>query len=150
MTIRGRVPIVVASLITAAFGVWHFFIPSAWDWYSYMSPDAPELVVAVRAINVFFSLSLVLFGAMNLALVLRSGVPRYPRLVVLVASTILWAVRVVLQLVAPQGTEIPVVRWGMLVGFVLTFGMYLVGLVATAVPGSYPLSKSRAARTPER
>ena len=145
-----RVTVISASVITAAFGLWHFFIPAAWDWYAFMSPDAPELAIAVRAINIFFSLSLVLFAVMNIALVVHRDAGWYSLAVVLGASTILWAVRVVLQIVAPQGSEIPFLRWAMLGGFVVTFGLYLGGLVAVLLGAAYRLRSSRAARTPER
>ena len=42
---------------SVGFGMWHFFVPKAWKWYSYIDINATELVAAVRAINVFFSFS---------------------------------------------------------------------------------------------
>ena len=48
------------------FGIWHFFVPRIWNWYSYIKPEATELFAAVRAVNFFFSLSLVLIGAANI------------------------------------------------------------------------------------
>lgn len=38
------------------FGIWHFFVPKAWNWYAYIDARATELIIAVRAINVFLSL----------------------------------------------------------------------------------------------
>lgn len=35
------------------------FFPGMWKWYSYIDPNATELIAAIRAINMFFSLSLV-------------------------------------------------------------------------------------------
>jgi hypothetical protein len=61
--------VTVGSIASIGFGVWHFFVPRIWDWNSYLDPSAAELAVAVRAINVFFSLSLVLFGLVNLLLI---------------------------------------------------------------------------------
>ncbi len=57
--------VMVGSVSSIGFGVWHFFVPTMWNWYSYIDANATELVVAIRAINVFFSLSLVLFGVVN-------------------------------------------------------------------------------------
>jgi len=54
------------SVVTVGFGIWHFTVPSAFKWYSYVIPSATELVLAVRAVNLLFSLCLVLFGAANL------------------------------------------------------------------------------------
>ena len=39
-----------------------------YGWYSYMTPETAELVLAVRAVNVFFSLCLVLMGSLTLVL----------------------------------------------------------------------------------
>jgi hypothetical protein len=87
------------------------------------------LVVAVRAINVFFSLSLVLFGLMNLMLVYGQSANRYSVLVVLGATCALWATRVAMQLVYPQGSTSAVLQYGMLLLFVLVLGCYAVSLV---------------------
>jgi hypothetical protein len=123
-----RILVTLGSAASIAFGVWHFFVPKAWRWYSYIDPSAPELVLAVRAINVFFSLSLVLFGLMNLLLAYRGSIDRYSMLVVLGATCVLWAARVVMQLVYPQGSMNPALQYGMLCSFVLVLSCYAVSL----------------------
>lgn len=95
----------LGSAASIGFGIWHFFVPRIWDWYSYIDVSATELVLAVRAINVFFSLSLVLFGLMNLLMAYGRSANRYSVLVVLGATCVLWAARVVMQLVYPQGSR---------------------------------------------
>jgi hypothetical protein len=55
-----KVLVTMGSTASIGFGIWHFFVPQAWNWYSYIDAEATELIVAVRAINVFFSLSLVI------------------------------------------------------------------------------------------
>jgi hypothetical protein len=124
-----RILISVGSAASIGFGVWHFFVPSVWNWYSYMDTSATELVLAVRAINIFFSLSLVLLGLMNLLVGLGSHANRYSVAVVLGATCVLWVARVVLQLVYPQGSKTPLLQYGMLVSFVLVLGCYLASLV---------------------
>ena len=64
-----KILVMIGSSASIGFGIWHFFVPKAWKWYSYIESNATELVAAVRAINVFFSLSLVLFGLINILLV---------------------------------------------------------------------------------
>ncbi|MBU0528301.1 hypothetical protein KKF86_00875, partial [bacterium] len=50
--------LIVGLLISCAFGVWHFFIPYQFHWYSYI-PSAPrEIIVSIDWINFFFSLFL--------------------------------------------------------------------------------------------
>jgi hypothetical protein len=114
----------VGSAGSIGFGIWHFFVPKMWNWYSYMDASAAELVLAVRAINVFFSLSLVLFGLMNLMLVYGRSADRYSVLVVLGATCTLWAARVVMQLAYPQGSMSPALQYGMLGAFAVVLGCY--------------------------
>jgi hypothetical protein len=121
-----RILVTLGSAASIGFGVWHLFVPRIWDWYSYIDPSATELIVAVRAINVFFSLSLMLFGVMNLLLTYGGDVGRYPILVVLGATCALWAARVVMQVVYPQGSVSPALQYGMLAAFVLVLGCYAV------------------------
>jgi hypothetical protein len=118
MTLLARVLATLGSVGSASFGIWHFFVPRAWNWYSYIAADATELILAVRATNVFFSLSLVLFGAVNLLLIYGKNTGRYAVLVALSASCVLWITRTVLQLVYPQGTLNPALQYGMLAAFI--------------------------------
>ena len=70
-------PVTMGSSASIGFGLWHLFVPRMWRWYSYIDPSATELVLAVRAINVFFSLSLVLFGLLNVLFVWGGKANRY-------------------------------------------------------------------------
>jgi hypothetical protein len=127
-TLPTRILITIGSTASIGFGVWHFFVPRMWSWYSYIDASAAELVLAVRAINVFFSLSLVLFGVMNLLLAYGPRVDRYSMLVVLGATCVLWAARVVMQLAYPQGSMNPALQYGMLAAFVVVLGCYAASL----------------------
>ena len=123
-TLLTRILVTLGSAASIGFGIWHFFVPKMWNWYSYMDASATELVLAVRAINVFFSLSLVLFGLMNLLMAYGQRANRYSVLVVLGATCILWVARVVMQLVSPQGSMSPALQYGMLGAFVVVLGCY--------------------------
>lgn len=103
---RVRLLIVLPCLITIGFGAWHFTVPSTWDWYTAI--NAPELVLAVRAINVLFSLLMVLLGGVTLVLAVRTPTEGFALRLMVSASVLLWGTRVVLQLLFPQGTEIGV------------------------------------------
>ena len=124
--------------MSSGFGVWHFFVPRLWNWYSYIDASATELVVAIRAINVFFSLSLVLFGAMNLLLAYGPGDSRYAALVVLGATCILWSTRVVMQIVYPQGSTSAILQYGMLLSFALVLACHAVALVLVILDRNRP------------
>jgi hypothetical protein len=127
-----KILVLIGSTVSIGFGVWHFFVPGWWDWYSYIDRGATELVLAVRAINAFFSLSLVLFGVVNVLLVWGGRSNRYSIVVVLAATCILWLTRAVFQLVYPQGSASPVLQYGMLSAFIVVFLCYAASLVIVA------------------
>jgi hypothetical protein len=129
-----KILVTLSSSASIGFGVWHFFVPTIWKWYSYIDSRATELILAVRAINVFFSLYLVLFGILNLLFVYGSKANRYSIIVMLVATCILWLTRLVLQLVYPQGSINPVLQYGMLSAFIAINLCYLISLCIMVSP----------------
>lgn len=123
-----KILVMIGSSASIGFGVWHFFVPQAWKWYSYIDPKATELIVAVRAINVFFSLSLVLFGILNMLFIYGDRANRYSIIVMLAATCILWLTRLVFQLVYPQGSINPLLQYGMLSAFIVVTLCYTISL----------------------
>jgi hypothetical protein len=119
----------IASSISIGFGAWHFFVPSLWNWYSYMDSKASELILAVRATNVFFSLSLVLIGLMNIILVSNKQTSKHTLVTILAVNIILWLTRVIMQLVAPQGKINVFLQYGMLSTFVVVLMLYVAALM---------------------
>lgn len=128
-SLLARSLITLASAASIGFGVWHFFVPKLWSWYAYIDPTARELILAVRAINAFFSLSLVLFGLINLLIAYGPDTSKYVAAVVLGANCVLWATRVVMQLVYPQGSASAILQYGMLLSFTVVLACYAVSLV---------------------
>jgi hypothetical protein len=120
----------IGSAASAGFGIWHLFVPRDWKWYSYIDPAATELLIAVNAINLFFSLSLVLFGLMNAVLVIGGRSNRFSMAVVLGATCILWLARVLVQLARPQGSMSPVLQYSMLSSFIFVFLCHAVSLLS--------------------
>jgi hypothetical protein len=86
------------------------------------------LVAAVRAINAFFSLSLVLFGIVNILLIYGDKSNGYSIIVMLAATCILWLTRVVFQVIYPQGSLYPGLQYGMLSAFIVITLCYLISL----------------------
>ena len=109
-------------------------MPAIWKWYSYIIPDAAELVLAARAINVLFSLSLVLFGLVDLVLINSDLAETFSVIIMLSATSILWLTRLALQLIYPQGSQRPAIRYGMLAVFILVTVCFLISLFIVAVP----------------
>jgi hypothetical protein len=136
LNLLARVLMTIGSSASIGFGVWHFFVPTAWKWYSYIDINATELVAAVRAINAFFSLSLVLFGLVNILLIYGDKSNRYSITVVLAATCVLWLTRVAFQVILPQGSLYPGLQYGMLSAFVIVTLCYLVSLVIMVSKGS--------------
>ena len=126
-----RVLTTIASIVTIGFGMWHFFVPTIWHWHSYIDSKAAELVRAIQAINIFFSMSLVLIGVMNIILIWSSESNRFSILIVLSVSVVLWVARSLLQIAYPQGSINPFLRYGMLLAFVLVTILYLGSFVLT-------------------
>jgi len=129
MNLLMKILVLIGCSASIAFGIWHFFVPKAWRWYSYIDPSATELIIAIRAINVFFSLSLVLFGILNILMVFSNQANRYSLIVMLAATCILWLTRVVLQLLYPQGSINPVLQYAMLSAFILVSLCYIISLM---------------------
>jgi hypothetical protein len=128
MNLLARVLVTIAGMMSVGFGIWHFFVPKAWNWYSYMDVRATELMTAVRAINVCFSSSLVLFGVLNMLFVCGGRANRYSIIVMLAATCVLWLTRVALQIIYPQGSIYPALRYGMLSVFVIVSLCYMIPL----------------------
>ena len=129
MNLLVKIFVMIGSSASIGFGIWHFFVPEAWKWYSYIDINATELVAAVRAINAFFSLSLVLFGIVNILLIYGDKSNRYSIIVMLAATCILWLTRVSFQVIYPQGSLYPGLQYGMLSAFMIITLCYLISLL---------------------
>ncbi len=125
-----KILVIFGSSASIGFGIWHFFVPKAWKWYSYIDSNATELAAAVRAINAFFSLSLVLFGIVNILFIYGDRSNRYSITVMLAATCMLWLTRVAFQVIYPQGSLVPGLQYGMLSAFGMITLCYLVAYFA--------------------
>lgn len=131
-----KVLVMTGSSISNGFGIWHFFVPAAWKWYSYIDSAASELIAAIRATNAFFSLSLVLFGVVNILLVFGDKANRYSIIVMLAATAVLWLTRVAFQLIYPQGSLYRGLQYGMLSVFALVSVCYVISLLICLIQKS--------------
>ncbi len=129
ISIAIKVLITIGSLISMGFGIWHFFVPTLWNWYSYIDSAATELILAIKAINIFFSLCLFLFGLINVLLIYGEKVSKYSLIIVVGATCILWLVRVIVQIIFPQGSMNVFLQYGMLATFIVVLLSYIISLV---------------------
>jgi len=123
-----RILVAIGSSASIGFGIWHFSVPKHWNWNSYIDTRATELIIAVHAINIFFSLCLVLFGLMNAFLIFGNRSNKYSITIVLGATCIVWFARVVLQFLRPQGSMSPFLQYSMLLSFVVAFLCFAIPL----------------------
>lgn len=121
--------VMIGSSASIGFGIWHFFVPRAWNWYTYIDSTATELIAAIRAINAFFSLSLLLFGIVNILLIYGDKSNRYSIIVMLAATSLLWLTRVAFQVIYPQGSLFPGLQYGMLSAFMIIALCYAISLM---------------------
>jgi hypothetical protein len=124
-----RILALIGSIVTIGFGVWHFFVPRAYKWYGYIQTEVTELVRAVRAINVFFSLSLVLLGGLTIVFGFAKQSTSFAFKAMLIVMCILWLTRVALQIVSPQGSMNIALQWGMLAAFTCASLLFLAALI---------------------
>jgi hypothetical protein len=131
MDLLVKIFVMIGSSASIGFGIWHFFVPLLWNWYIYIDSYATELVAAVRAINIFFSLALVLFGIVNILFVYGGKSNQYSIIIMLAATSLLWLTRVFLQLFYPQGSLYPGLQYGMLAAFTMVSLCYVISLMIT-------------------
>lgn len=129
MNLLAKVLVTIGSSTSIGFGIWHFFVPNLWKWYSYIDPKATELVLDIQATNIFFSLSLVLIGITNIILIYSSRSNRFSIMVMLFVSTILWVTRSVVQIIYPQGSINSFLQHGMLIAFIIVSLLYIISFV---------------------
>jgi hypothetical protein len=116
----------IGGVVALGFGLWHFAVPGLYRWQSYV-PDAPEsLVRAVDATNFFFSFSLSMIGVTSIVMPLITDAAEPISRFWLWANVGLWTTRLVYQLVKPQGSHSPALRWGMSAAFMLTDALMIV------------------------
>jgi len=66
-----RILLNAGLIISMCVGIWHFFVPYMYRWYSYL-PNAPrEIIVSIDWINFFFSL---LLSKINILLIVNQKI----------------------------------------------------------------------------
>ena len=131
-----RILTTAGSILTIGFGIWHFFVPKIWHWHTYIDSKATELMIAIQAINIFFSLSLVLIGLMDIIIIWSSKSNKFTILIVLSVSIILWVTRSILQIVYPQGSINPFLQYSMLFAFLIVTVLYITSFALVSIQNS--------------
>lgn len=121
-----KIVILVGSIITISFAVWHFIVPWRYRWFSYMPNISKELENAIKATNFFFALSLLLLGSLSLIVTSMLWTNTLIIKLVLIIMSILWTARVIFQIVKPQGKQIQHVSTIMLGMFIITDLLFII------------------------
>ncbi|MHA1446566.1 MAG: hypothetical protein ACTSSN_07740 [Candidatus Heimdallarchaeaceae archaeon] len=121
-----KIVILVGSIITLGFAIWHFLVPWKYRLFSHMPNISKDLVNTIKATNFFFALSLLLLG--SLSLIVTSWLWENTLIVkiVLVMMSILWTARVIYQIIKPQGKMLQHVSTIILGTFIITDLLFVI------------------------
>lgn len=100
-----RVILNLGLSISMLFGLWHFFIPYMFNWYSYI-PNAPRaIIVSIDWINFFFSL--LLFGISVLLLIQQKQIINKSKNTYSFFGLLLttWFLRIIITIIHPWNVE---------------------------------------------
>jgi hypothetical protein len=121
-----KIVILIGSIITIGFAVWHFIVPWRYRWFSYIPNIPKELENAIKATNFFFALSLLLLGSLTLIVTSMLWEEITIIKIILIMMSILWTARVIYQIIKPQGKQIQHVSTIMLGMFIITDLLFII------------------------
>ncbi len=130
MTALVNVMIVVGGSITLCFGVWHFFVPKIYNWFSYTPSMPSELKRAIEASNFFLSTMLVILGILTIYFAIREASEVK---IMMITMSALWLTRTIYQIVEPQGSLIPGLSVILAVVFFFTSLCFIIPLILIGV-----------------
>lgn len=111
----------IGLFLSLAFGVWHFFIPYAYKWYSYI-PDAPRAItVSVDWINFFFSLFLTGNSLLLIIYQKEIGLGNKGIYSFYVFLVFVWFSRVIITIVHPWNQKFQFIDTAQLIVFLFVF-----------------------------
>jgi hypothetical protein len=121
------------GIATAGFGIWHYFVPSAFGWWDHFNQAPPELEKAVAATNFFFSTSMTIIGLTSIIVPAVFPEAQDFNTAWLWMLSGLWTARSVYQIVAPQGTEIHGVSEVMTTSFLVINAMVIFSAIVNTL-----------------
>lgn len=116
-------------VISLLIGIWHFFVPYMFSWYSYI-PDVPiQIKVSIDYINFFFSLLLAGNSLSLLCLKKRIFAGNREALVFYSFLVFVWLCRVIIIIILPWNGVYDLMFMGQLVGFTVLFIIMLIPML---------------------
>lgn len=116
----------IACIISGMVGIWHFFVPYSFEWYSYI-PDAPmEIYQSINYINFCFSFLLTGISVL-LMIVQRQLFAGSKELKLFYLFFVLnWFSRVIIQIIWPWPSSLQM--W-LVIGFSIQFLFTLIPMM---------------------
>lgn len=117
-------------VLSLLVGLWHFFVPSLYGWYSYIPKEYEVLSVTIDYVNICFSMFL--FGLS--ALLIWWGKRIFERnkeaTIIYEFMTFIWVARTVVAIVKPLPTAAnPWLSYGQLIGSIVIAVLLIIPLV---------------------
>lgn len=130
MTALEKILLIAGGSITLCFGVWHFFVPKTYNWFSYTPSIPSELKRAIEASNFFLSTMLVILGILTIYFAIREASEVK---IIMITMSALWLTRTIYQIVEPQGSLIPGLSKTLTVLFFSTSLCFIIPLILIGV-----------------
>jgi hypothetical protein len=120
----------IGLAISMAFGVWHFFVPSLYQWYSYIPNEYQNLIVGIDYTNFFFALLLTGISLLLIILGKKTLSGNKELLVFYGFLTFVWFCRTAITFIEPWPIE-PVAwaAYGQQIAAILVFAVLLVPFI---------------------
>lgn len=111
-------------------GIWHFFVPYMFQWYSYIPEQYENLTVGIDWVNFFFSLLLTGLSAILILMGKKMFAKNHETMVFYGFSVFVWLARVVVALVHPWPVEPNAwASYGQLIASIVIFVIQLIPLL---------------------
>jgi magnesium-transporting ATPase (P-type) len=115
--------------LSASIGIWHFFVPEMFQWYSYIPSEYENLIVGIDWTNFFFSM--LLSGYSIILILMRKKVFSYEAstLVMYGFMVFVWFCRVAITFIKPWPLEpIKWASYGQQIAALIVFIMLFIPL----------------------
>ncbi|MEG0291832.1 MAG: hypothetical protein RR495_04115 [Anaerovoracaceae bacterium] len=117
-------------VLSLLVGLWHFFIPHLYGWYSYIPKEYQVLSITIDYVNICFSMFLFGLSALLIWWGKRIFEQNKEAITLYVFMTFIWVARTVIGIVKPIPDEAnPWLSYGQLIGSIVIAVLLITPLV---------------------
>jgi len=121
---------VIGLLLSSLVGVWHFFVPYLYQWSAYIPAEYESLMVGIDWINFFFSLLLLGYSALLLAMIKQVFGGSKELLMMYGFMVFVWLARIAITVIRPWPLDpVPWVSYGQQLASAVIFLLLFIPLV---------------------